>query len=462
MIYDDIAERAMKLASSLGARETILRVHRTEYEILSFDGGHLKEHSFSISSGLAIEVYTEKGRGLAYTSSLDWRSVSEAVRSAIESTISSGQRSLAEAEPQNIAYRSRVVEDPFEVDATEKISLIKELNREALKIAGVVSATTNLGIERDYVFVARPDGTKSWKEVVLIGISHSAIAKSEGVAEKVKVRDSRSFEGGWEKAREFNWIEFVSEVTETAVRASRAKMPPAGVYEAVVDNKLVGTVIHEALGHAAEGDLVVANASVLTGRLGEKIASDHVSVIDEGIVDGGYPVPFDEEGMAKRRIAIIEKGVLKSYLTSRSVAASLGLVPTGNARASGFRVPPIVRQANFYIAPGDYRLEELFEGLDGIYLRGVGGGGQVDPATGTFTFNAGPSYLVKKGKIVELVRGVLVSGRILDFLSKVKAIGRDLVIETSVFGGCGKDGQIVRVGLGGPHLRVEGVIVGGR
>ncbi|MEM1851186.1 MAG: TldD/PmbA family protein, partial [Acidilobaceae archaeon] len=164
----------------------------------------------------------------------------------------------------------------------------------------------------------------------------------------------------------------------------------------------------------------------------------------------------------KRRIAIIEKGVLKSYLTSRSVAASLGLVPTGNARASGFRVPPIVRQANFYIAPGDYRLEELFEGLDGIYLRGVGGGGQVDPATGTFTFNAGPSYLVKKGKIVELVRGVLVSGRILDFLSKVKAIGRDLVIETSVFGGCGKDGQIVRVGLGGPHLRVEGVIVGGR
>ncbi|MEM1927291.1 MAG: TldD/PmbA family protein [Acidilobaceae archaeon] len=461
MLYADLAERVAKLAGSLGAVDAVVRVHRTEHELVSVDSGYLREHSYTTSSGLTVEVYTEKGRGLAYTSTLDWDSAREAARLAVESALPARSWALAEVEPRRVEYRSVVVEDPLAVDPEEKIELVRDLNRESLETQGVASVTTTLGVERDYVLVARLDGTVSWREVTLVGIAHSVVAKTAGVAEKV--RDSKSFEGGWEKIRSFDWRSFTSEVTEIAVKASQARMPPTGVYDAVIDNDLVGTVIHEALGHAAEGDLVAAGASVLSGKLGEKIASEQVTVIDDGMVDGGYPVLFDEEGVVKRRVVVVDRGVLREYLTSRSVARSLGLKTTGNARASGFTSSPLVRQTNFYIAPGDYRLEELFEDLDGIYLRGMGGGGgEVDSATGAFTFYAGPSYLVKRGEVVELVRGALISGRILDFLSRVKAVGRDLRVRTSVFGGCGKEGQVVRVGLGGPHVRVEGVMVGGR
>jgi TldD protein len=122
-----------------------------------------------------------------------------------------------------------------------------------------------------------------------------------------------------------------------------------------------------------------------------------------------------------------------------------------------------VRQTNFYIKPGDWRVEELFEGFTGLYIRGKGmvGGGQVDPGNGMFSFNAGPSYIVRNGEIVEMVRGVLMAGNVLEFLRGIEAVARDLKVETSVFGGCGKDGQLARVGLGGPHVRVSRVIVGG-
>lgn len=461
MDYRDLAERAVRYAGSLGAREAVVRIHRIEYELMVIDNGIVREHSFTIASGAAIDVYTEKGRGLAYTSSLDWSSVSEAIRLALESTLPARLSDLQEVNPANLSYTSRVAVNPMDVDVSEKIDLLASLNREAASIKGASSVTTRLGVERDYRLIARIDGSISWREVTLVGLAHSTVAKTNGVAERVA--DSRSFEGGWEKIRSHNWRDFILEITTTAVKASQARMPPAGVYEAVVDNKLIGTVIHEALGHAVEGDLVSAGASVVAGRLGEKIASENVTIIDEGLVEGGYPILFDDEGVPKERVLVVDRGVLRGYLTSRAVARDLNLPATGNARAMNFRYPAIVRQTNFYLAPGDYKVEEIFDGLNGIYLKGVGGGGgQVDTATGTFTFNSGPSYLVRNGEISEIVRSTLISGRILDFLSRVKAVARDLAVETSVFGGCGKDGQLARVGLGGPHVRVEGVVVGGR
>ncbi|MEM4557067.1 MAG: metallopeptidase TldD-related protein, partial [Sulfolobales archaeon] len=222
-------------------------------------------------------------------------------------------------------------------------------------------------------------------------------------------------------------------------------------------------LLHEALGHASEGDSITTKESVLQGRLGEKVASELVSVVDEGLITGGYPVPYDDEGTRKTKTFVVSQGILTGYLSSRRVASELGLGLTGNGRAQDFTHNTLVRQTNYYMVAGDWRVEELFEGISyGIYLKGVGAvGGEVRPSVGTYTFSIGPSYIIRNGEVAELVRGVSVSGMVLETLKEVDAVANDLKVSTSVFGGCGKGGQSVRVGTGGPHIRVRKVVVGG-
>jgi TldD protein len=222
-------------------------------------------------------------------------------------------------------------------------------------------------------------------------------------------------------------------------------------------------MLHEAFGHASEGDLVMHRESVLYGKLGTKIASELVTIVDDGLAEGGYSAPFDDEGVAKKRTVVVEKGTLRGYLTHRQAAHELGIEVSGNDRAQDITFMPIVRQTNFFMLPGDARIEELFEGVsEGIYLKGRGAmGGQVNTAVGTFTFSVGPSYIIRNGEPAELVRGVVVSGNILETLMNVEAVARDLKVTTSVFGGCGKDGQLARVGDGGPHVKVSRIVVGG-
>jgi TldD protein len=142
----------------------------------------------------------------------------------------------------------------------------------------------------------------------------------------------------------------------------------------------------------------------------------------------------------------------------------MGMDVTGNARAMDFENTPIVRQTNYYMKPQDHSLEELAEGIEkGYYILGRGaGGGQVDVVGGTFTFAVGPSYVIERGEIREMVKGTTVSGFVLESLQTIDAVGKDLKISTNVFGGCGKGAQNVKVGDGGPHVRIRKITVGGK
>jgi TldD protein len=223
-------------------------------------------------------------------------------------------------------------------------------------------------------------------------------------------------------------------------------------------------LIHEAFGHAAEADLVFTGTSTLKDRLGEQLASEIVTVIDEGVVDGGYYIPWDDEGTLKGKTVILDKGVLKEYLHDRNSAHELSVKPSGNSRAQDFENQTQVRMTNTYIDQGDMSFEELIEDIEnGIYIKNKGsGGGQVEVGMGTFTFNGGESFMIRKGEIAEQVRGVVISGAILDTLKTVDGVGNDLKINTGYYGACGKGGQAAKVGLGGPHIRVQEMTVGGR
>lgn len=453
---------AIKAAEQLGVEYAEARLHIYQYELVRADNGVLRDYSLTRRAGIGIRVIYNKRMGFASTNSMDREDIREAVLSAISSArVSERELSLAERPfTKGVAY-IEVRQDPFSIPPEDKVRLVLEVNRSGYSVEGIRSSITMLGIQRDFRSVLSSDSNVSW-EVYLVGLSHTSVAGEAGSMERL--HDSRSFAGGWENIAQRDWSDFSREISITAKKALKASTPPPGKARIVADPDLVGLILHEAFGHASEGDLVMTGTSVLRNKLGSQLASELVTIVDDGMIHGGYPVPYDDEGNRKERTRIVEKGVLKSYLTDRISASRLGVAVTGNGRAQDFESPPIVRQTNIYMEPGDWGFEEMIrEARSGLYLLGRGsGGGQVDTGAGTFTFAAGPSYIIRNGEIGEMVRGVVISGYILETLKGVEAVGRDLTVRTSVFGGCGKDGQLVRVGDGGPHIMIREIIVGGR
>ncbi|RLI23742.1 TldD/PmbA family protein [Candidatus Bathyarchaeota archaeon] len=460
MEFDWVLEEGARL----GADYVSLLYQETVYESFTADNRNVREVSRRRARGLGIQVLRGGGLGFASTSMLDRDNIQRCLRKALATASAVGKVSetkLAEAEPVEDRVVSRFKIDPLEIDFQDKIDLVLEANKAAFIDPRVKSATTRLAVHYDRRIVKSTEGTDVEVRCFTTGLSHLAVAYEAGVMERVP--HQRAKVAGWEFIEEFDWGEFTADLSRLACKAVGCKTPPPGSYTVVVDPEIIGILLHEAFGHASEGDLVASGASILKGRLGEKVASELVTVVDEGVVEGGYFVPYDDEGVPKRRTVVVDKGVLRGFLTSRRAAAELGGEDTGNGRCQDFQNLPIVRQTNYYMLPGDMGFEELLEDVDfGIYIRGVGAtGGQVDTGMGMFTFSVGPSYMVRNGELAEMVRGVVISGFILDVLKEVDAVAEDLRIRTSVFGGCGKDGQMVRVGFGGPHIRVRRMTVGG-
>ncbi|HID80632.1 MAG TPA: TldD/PmbA family protein, partial [Ignisphaera sp.] len=353
MSVEDMVHKALDYALKQGVKLCIARFHERVYERIEVDRGALKEYSYTRVRGLGVAVYIQGGYGYAYTSRLDMDSIHKTVEKAIVSAraIATHTTELRKLMPVygkhsfKVEYRI----NPFDVPAEEKIALILKLNRESMDRQGIVSATTRMGIEHERKLIVTSEGGEISIEVMMVGISHLSIARDGATAERVY--DHKSNVGGYEFIERTDWHAFISEVDTLAIEASRASTPAPGVYTAIIDNRLIGLLLHEAFGHASEGDTVLTGSSVLRDKLGQTVASELVTIIDEGLVNGGYPVPFDDEGNPKRRTVVVERGVLKNFLTSSIVAEKLNLQLTGNARAQSFNYEPLVRQTNYYLEP---------------------------------------------------------------------------------------------------------------
>ena len=465
MIPEELLEHALELAERLGADYADVRVQRTRTEVVRVENKALRAYEVSDVRGLGVRVLLSGVWGFSSTTSLTREAISEAVERAVKIARASAGRGrrveLAEVKAVERSFKAPCQIEPADIAPEEKVALLMDVNDEALSIEGVKSARATLAVRADELAFASTEGTRLALERTMVGVGYASTGHHQGVLEEV--HDSRSATAGWEFIKSVDWPSEARSVSELAAETARARGPPAGPYPVVVDGRLIGLLLHEAFGHATEGDLVASGDSVLAGKLGTMVASELVSVVDEGVRPEGLYMPFDDEGVLKGRTVLVERGELKHFLTSREVAAKLGLQPTGNGRAQDFAHFPIVRQTNYYMEPGDHTLEELVEGIDfGFLVRGRGaGGGQVETGMGTFTFRAGPSHVIRKGEICELVRGVAISGDILETLRLVEAVGKDLELRTSVFGGCGKYAQTVPVGLGGPPVRVSRMVVGG-
>ena len=466
-MFQDVSSQLRKLvekAIESGASYADVRYQKRDSEVITVENKMLKSYSSRRHSGAGIRVIVNGALGYASTSDLTKDGLERALNSSIKiaKSMKSGELGLGETEANKSNVELTIKEDPFGVPPEEKVSIVMEANKASWIGDGIKSAITRLGITKDFRYFSSSEGAEVYVETCLVGLGHDSVAKVNGVMERVPYSESMC--AGFEFIRSRDWNSFTSSISELAIEAAGSKTPPPGTYTVVVDPRIVGLLLHEAFGHASEGDLVASGESVLYGKLDKQVASELVTIIDEGVVEGGYFYPFDDEGVKKRKTIIVENGVLRGYIHDRTSSFQFGVDPTGNGRAQDFENTPIVRQTNYYMQPRDYEFDELIEDIDfGIYVKGMGArGGQVEVGMGTFTFSVGPSKIIRKGELAETVRGVVISGMILETLKTIDAVGKDLLMRTSVFGGCGKMAQSVPVGVGGPHVRVRKMTVGGR
>ena len=431
-----------------------IRAGKSENTGLLMKDGDVDEINTGMSLGTRIRVLKNGAWGFAYTTDLS--KLNEITNTAIQLSDSlTGDVKLSESE----VIKDKVADDvkiPFkDISIDEKKEIMKDAS-DAASIDKVNSTTVSYAdSEIDEIFM-NSEGSQIQVKTSRVRMALNASATNGEIIQFG--HGSLGGVKGFEVIADEDIEDFGRKIGEKAVRLLDAQAAPSGKFPVISDPELTGVLIHEALGHAVEGDLILQNDSILKDKLGEKIASDIVNIFDDASRKDGFGYyPYDVEGVKTKPNQLVKDGKLISLLNSRETASKLKMASSGNAR-SIISDQPIVRMSNTYLQPGDNTFDELIEDIDnGIYLKGSRGG-QVDTGKGIFQFNAAEGYLIENGEIKTPLRDVSLSGNILETLKNIDAIGNDFKLSV---GFCGKGGQTAPVGDGGPHTRIQNALVGG-
>ncbi|MBN1322301.1 MAG: TldD/PmbA family protein [Thermoleophilia bacterium] len=352
--------------------------------------------------------------------------------------------------------RSRV--DPAGVPVSVKAGLLHLADESARGVSGEIRQVVAAYSEsRQRIWVAGSHGRLAADDRTRVMLSVTVMAERDGLIQIG--RDTLAHHGGFELLSEKAVAELAGGAARTAVTMLDSKPAPAGRMPVVLANGFGGVLFHEACGHGLEADFILKKSSVWEGRIGQKVAGEHVFAYDDGIGGGLWgSCGCDDEGTPCQRTTLIDAGVLTSFLSDRLRAAYLGLPLTGNGRRQDYRYVPYPRMTNTYFGPGPHTSAELIVDTPrGLYAKSLAGG-EVNPATGDFVFAVSEGYLIENGKVTTPVRGATLIGNGPEVLKGIDAIADDLEVEA---GTCGKEGQGVPVGTGQPTLRIRELTVGG-
>ncbi|WP_323735427.1 TldD/PmbA family protein [Methanosphaera sp. ISO3-F5] len=432
-----------------------IRVKNSVNNSIVLKDGKIDNVDTGINYAIGIRVLQNGAWGSAFTSDIE--KVEQVAENA--TTIANQLKSdvkLTSTNPEEDIVKSKAKIKIEDVTIEDKISTMKELHKIAQRDQ-IQSTNVSLSESQSSDLIISSEGTNILSDNNRTVLSMNSVA-SNGEVMQIGHKSLGGVQG-FEIIKNADLESFATGISDKAISLLDAKTPPSGDFPVILDPELAGVFIHEALGHASEADIILQNDSILKGRLGQKIGSDLVTVIDDASIETGFGYyPYDVEGTKSEKTTLVENGVFKSVLSSRETASKVGDgVSSGNARSSVSN-KPLVRMSNTYIKPGESSFEELIEDLpNGIYLKGSRGG-QVDTGKGIFQFNAVEAYNIEKGELGDHLRDVSLSGTTLDILNNITGVGSDFNLSV---GFCGKDGQTVPVGDGGPHIRVSRATVGG-
>jgi TldD protein len=433
----------------------------TRHEGWSLEEGIVKSGSFSIDQGVGVRAVSGEKTAFAYSDEISMPALADAASATRAIAAQGGNTKPVAANsraPGRVLYPG--IDPLASLADADKVRLLEKLEKLCRdKDARVTQVMASLAGEYEVMMVARSDGLMAADVRPLVRLSVQVIAEENGRREQGSAGGGgRSDYGYFTDAR---LAEFADHAVSQALVNLRARPAPAGTMTVVLGPGWPGILLHEAIGHGLEGDFNRKGSSAFAGRIGKRVASKGVTVVDDGTIAGRRgSLSVDDEGNPTQCTTLIEDGILRGYLQDTLNARLMGVPVTGNGRRESFAHVVMPRMTNTYMLNGDKDPEEIIKSVKkGLYAVNFGGG-QVDITSGKFVFSASEAYMIENGKVTYPVKGATLIGNGPDALTRVKMVGNDMALDSGV-GTCGKEGQSVPVGVGQPTLRIDGLTVGG-
>jgi TldD protein len=432
-------------------------------EVISLEEGMVKNASQSTANGVGVRVLVEAKTGYAFTDDITIENLEVAARTARYIA-----RHRESSLPVPVGERGGRVHDlypvkgsPSDVSLESKIALLSEMDHLARSLdSRIKNVLVSLASEHKIVFLASSQGWVVGDIQPLARLNITCIAEQQGN------RQVGSYGGGGRAGFNFftekkDYERYTREAVRQALLNLEAEDAPAGMMDVVLGAGWPGILLHEAIGHGLEADFNRKRVSAFTDRIGQKVASELCTVVDDGTIPFRRgSLNLDDEGTPTHRTVLIEKGILRGYLQDRLNAALMRMPLTGNGRRESYAHIPMPRMTNTFMLAGETPPEDIIRSVKkGLYAVAFGGG-QVDITNGRFVFSASEAYLIEDGKVTRPVKGATLIGNGPDVLTRVSMVGTDLRLDEGV-GTCGKDGQSVPVGVGLPTIKIDGLTVGG-
>ena len=434
----------------------------TTIESFSLEESAVKKATKDVSQGVGVRAVAGDKTGYAHSDDVSLENLRLAANTAQAIARGGGHVAPVAVSPRRPDHDLYSLErQPITVALPDKIELLNRIDIAARRYdPRIVNVLASLAVVEKRVMVASSQGFVVGDVQPLIRLSVTCIAQ-DGAN-----RQQGSSGGGGRL--EFDYfvegdraLEYARQAAAQAILNLSAVAAPAGEMTVVLGPGWPGVLLHEAVGHGLEGDFNRKKTSAFAGRLGERVASDLCTVIDDGtIANRRGSLNVDDEGTPTGRTVLIENGVLRGYLQDRLNAKLMGMRPTGNGRRESFAHIPMPRMTNTFMLAGDTPPEDILRSVSSGLYATYFGGGQVDITNGKFVFSASEAYLIEDGKITRPVKGATLIGNGPDALTRIKMVGNDLQLDAGI-GTCGKDGQSVPVGVGMPTVRIDGITVGG-
>src|SRR6187549_2222007 len=447
------------MSSSVDAADLYFQLSREESWAL--EDGIVKEGSASIEQGVGVRALAGEKTGFAYSDEIVMPALEEASRAARAIAARGSDRAVQSMLPST-GHRLYLPIDPVSsFTSSEKVEWLERVDRETRKMDPRVAQVMASGVAvHEVVLVANSEGHLAADVRPLVRFNVSVIVEQNGRREQGYAGSGGRFTLP-ELVEGDKPIALAREAVRQALVNLDAVPAPAGSMTVVLGPGWPGILLHEAIGHGLEGDFNRKGTSAFSGRVGEKVASELCTVVDDGTLGSRRgSLNVDDEGTPTQCTTLIENGVLRGYLQDKLNARLMGVRPTGNGRRESFAHMTLPRMTNTYMLAGKHDPQEILGSVQkGLYCHNFGGG-QVDITSGKFVFSASEAYLIEDGKLTAPVRGATLIGNGPDVLRRVSMVGNDLKLDEGV-GTCGKEGQDVPVGVGQPTLKIDGLTVGG-
>ena len=459
MITREICQRVLHKAVSTGADYAEIFAENTVNHNINMIASKVDSVKDTIIAGASVRVY----KGL--------RSVMASTVDTSESGLLACAEKAAEALGQgsaqiDIVLKERIFGDihpvkicPVSASNKEKVAILKDGYFAAKEYDDCITQVSGTLADVDHnILIANTEGLYTQDRQIRTRIAISAVAdKGDGTQTGFFAPGRRM---GLEMFDTIDPKAVGLRAAKQAVTMAGAGYCPAGVMPVAIDNGFGGVIFHEACGHSLEASSVAYGTSQFVGKLGQKIANEKVTAIDDGTIPNAWgSINIDDEGTPARKNVLIEKGVLKNYMIDKFNGRRMGMESTGSGRRQSYSFVPTSRMTNTYIAPGEDKNEDIIASIEyGLYAK-VMGGGSVNPVTGEFNFSVDEGYMVRNGKICEPVRGASLVGKGSDVIQNIDMVGTDLDMGQGM---CGSSSGSVPTNVGQPLIRVSSITVGGR